>query len=134
MPSANIFHPPLFNGDEKVIHWGNLHGASVSLALANAIADNKQPLLIIAPDNLYVSHLLEKLKFFNAKLLNLISFPDYETLPYDHFSPHQDIISERLTALNRIPTLQQGAIVSTIATLMQRLSPKEYLDSHSFLL
>lgn len=131
---TNIFNPPLPHQSKMHLHWKNLHGASVGLALNHAIHQSKNPLLIIAPDSLFVSHLLEELHFFSNKSGELIHIPDWETLPYDHFSPHQDIISERLSALNRLPNIQNGAIVTTISTLMHRLPPRDFLDRHSFLL
>ncbi len=134
MPAADIFHPPLPKKHGEHFFWGNLQGASVGLALSNAILMSKNPLFIIAPDNLTVSHLLETLAFFSGEEADVLHFPDWETLPYDHFSPHQDIISERLASLYRLPHLNRGAIVTTAATLMQRLPPRDYLDRHSFLL
>lgn len=134
MTTATIFHPPLPKAAGESIYWKDLYGASIGLALASAITESKQPLLIIAPDNLFVSHLLDELHFFAEANANIVTFPDWETLPYDHFSPHQDIISDRLDALWRIPNMQQGVIITTVATLMQRISPREYLDRHSFVL
>ena len=130
----DIFYPPLPSFGQA-IYWENLFGASLSLALANAILEAKQPLLIIVPDTLLGSHLLDELHFFlrDAKI-DLLYFPDWETLPYDYFSPHQDIISERLATLFRLTTLKKGALITTAATLMHRLAPKEYLDSQGFLL
>lgn len=133
MQNANLFHPPLPENAGDVAIWKNLHGASIGLALSSIIAENKKPLLIIAPDSLYVAHLIEALEFFSPSN-PLLFFPDWETLPYDHFSPHQDIISERLAALHQIPLMQNGAIITTVSTLMQRLPPKNYLGGHSFLL
>lgn len=134
MSLADIFNPPapLDAGQSSI--WKNLYGASLGLALSNLINTKKQPLLIVAPDSLTVAKLQEELHFFSNSAEFTAIFPDWETLPYDHFSPHQDIISERLTALNRIPTMQHGAILTTVATLLQRLSPRDYLDAHSFLL
>lgn len=123
---------PKAAGEQAI--WKNLHGASIGLALSSVISENKRPLLIIAPDSLYVSHLLEELEFFSQSSQGLLYFPDWETLPYDHFSPHQDIISERLAALHDIPLMQNGAIITTVSTLMHRLPPKNFLDGHSFLL
>ena len=60
-------------------------------------------------------------------------FPDWETLPYDHFSPHQDIISQRLETLYRLPHLKKGVVIMPIATGMQRLTPVDYLLQHSLL-
>ncbi len=134
MSALNIFEPPLPQKTGEKIIWKNLHGASRGLALSRAIHAAKRPVLIIAPDNLFVSHLLDELDFFTNAEKNILTFPDWETLPYDHFSPHQDIISERLAALYQLPTTQQGVLITTTSTLMHKLPPKEFLDQHSFLL
>lgn len=134
MQTTDIFHPPLAKAAGDKLIWKNLHGASVGLALANMLAKEDKPVLIIAPDSLYVSHLIDELQFFGNEILDLLIFPDWETLPYDHFSPHQDIISDRLAALYHLPSLPKGAIITTISTLMHRLPPQPYLDGHSFML
>ncbi len=133
MTTTTVFQPALPKANETCIAWKNLHGASVALALSNAIKEAKRPFLIIAPDSLYVAHLLEALTFFNESNPVLV-FPDWETLPYDHFSPHQDIISERLSALYQLPNLKHGGLITTVSTLMHRLPPRNYLDGHHFLL
>lgn len=134
MQHSNIFQPPLPTLPGERFHWQGLHGAALSLALSHIIAQKKQPLLIIAPDSLTVSHLMDELDFFMGATHPFMTFPDWETLPYDHFSPHQDIISERLAALSRLQTLKNGALVTSISTLMHRLPPKTYLTSQSFML
>jgi len=132
MQDTDIFHPKL-PGEEKHLSWQHLSGASVGLALTRLLASIKQPVLIIAPDSLSISRLTEELSFFNNNNPGLVlHLPDWETLPYDHFSPHQDIISERLATLFQIPSLAKGAVITTIATLMHRLPPNDYIDSHSF--
>jgi len=134
MQNPDLFHPPLPKASGDISIWRNLHGASIALALASAIAESRRPLLIIAPDSLYVAHLMEGLQFFGEADKKLHYFPDWETLPYDHFSPHQDIISERLAALTSIPLMQDGAIITTVSTIMHRLPPRSYIDGNSFLL
>lgn len=134
MKNNDIFQPLIPNKSQKTLLWKNLEGASIGLALSNAILQSKQPVLIIAPDSLFASHLTDELQFFGDNKINCWQFPDWETLPYDHFSPHQDIISERLSVLHRLPGLQQGAIITTVSTLMHQLAPQEYLDGYSFML
>ena len=56
------------------------------------------------------------------------------TLPYDSFSPHQDIISERLTTLYHLPSFKRGVLVVPIATLMHKLPPPAYLQGNSLML
>jgi len=64
----------------------------------------------------------------------VLGFPDWETLPYDVFSPLPELISERLLTLHRLPGLQRGVLVVPVATLLQRLAPRHYVDGHSLVL
>lgn len=129
---ADIFHPPLPDNSAHSITWQQLPGASMSFALSNAVALSNRPLFLIAKDTLTASRLAEEIKFFDQHGKKILSFPDWETLPYDHFSPHQDIISERLSALFQLPNLQNGMVITTIATLMYRLPPTTFIDAYSF--
>jgi transcription-repair coupling factor (superfamily II helicase) len=133
MTQHAILNPPIPNTVRDRFVWGNLHGASLGLALSALLEKSKVPVLIVAPDTLTSSRLEYELRFFHQSQ-NIIHFPDWETLPYDQFSPHQDIISERLASLHQIPHLQQGAIITSISTLMHRLAPREFLEGHTFLL
>jgi transcription-repair coupling factor (superfamily II helicase) len=133
MPIANPISPPIPTSSGSPLQWSNLHGASIGLALSAVIAEHHVPVVIIAPDTLTATRLEYELRFFHNEE-NIIHFPDWETLPYDQFSPHQDIISERLAALAKMPELTQGAIVTPISTLMQRLAPREYLEGNTFIL
>lgn len=58
-------------------------------------------------------------------------FPDWETLPYDTFSPHEDIISQRLTALNELADLSRGVLLVPLATALQRLAPTSFVAANS---
>lgn len=135
MPSINILEP-IFPEDKKEITWLNLQAASLSLALANLAEQSKKPILIITPDTLTANRLNDELIFFCAhdNEKSILAFPDWETLPYDQFSPHQDIISSRLAALSQIPKLKAGIIITPIQTLMHRLTPREFLEGNIFLL
>jgi transcription-repair coupling factor (superfamily II helicase) len=133
MPTATPLHPPIPPKPQQKMVWGSLSGASIGLALSSIIAEAKQPIVIIAPDTLTATRLEYELQFFHHNQ-PIVHFPDWETLPYDQFSPHQDIVSERIAALYNIPALKHGAIITPISTLMQRLPPREYLDGNTFLL
>src|SRR4029079_14754924 len=74
-----------------------LHGSSDALAIA-ALAASARPLLVITDNASHAQRLLEEIPFFDHKL-KVHLFPDWETLPYDQFSPHSDLISERLATL-----------------------------------
>ncbi len=136
MPTANPLQPLLPQKTGQRITWENLNGASIGLSLSNAVLQSQQPILVVTPDTLTASRLSEEISFFlnHDHTQPIIHFPDWETLPYDHFSPHQDIISNRLSALYQIPRLKQGIIITPVSTLMQRLCPREYLDSNVFFL
>ena len=130
---ANILLPALPTSEHPLCYWNQLHGASVSLAISNAIVKSSQPILIIAPDSLTATRLVDEIHFFQPQV-TLFNFPDWEILPYDHFSPHQDIISQRLAALNQLPYLTQGAVVTTVSTLLHKICPGDFLAAHLFLL
>lgn len=136
MPKADLLHPPLPSYTKQRLVWSNLVGSSLGLALYSAIAEAKRPILIVTPDTMTAMRLEYEIDFFQAGASSypIFHFPDWETLPYDHFSPHQDIISNRLTALHQMPVLQQGAIITPITTLMQRIAPREFLSGNIFFL
>ncbi len=134
MPISNPLQPNLPDKTGQRIHWTNLHGSSIGLSISRAIETVAAPVLIITPDTRTANRLYEEIQFYQTKSFPILHFPDWETLPYDYFSPHQDIISGRLATLYRLPTLERGAIITPIATLMQRLCPRNYLDGHTFLL
>ncbi len=119
------------SGDRQ--SWGQLHGAAASLAVANAAQQLAQPVLWITRDTTSARQIEQELRFF-APGLAVLHLPDWETLPYDSFSPHQDIISERLTTLYHLPELQRGVLVVPIATLMHRLPPPAYLQGNSLMI
>lgn len=106
--------------------FGSLLGCSLSLGLANIAAEHKGVLVVLVSDTETAAKLERDLKFFLNEI-PVLTFPDWETLPYDIFSPHHDIISERLTTLCTLPHLSKGVLLVPIATLMHRLCPPEYL-------
>ena len=128
---ANPFQPPLPKNSRDHLHWGQLYGASTGLVLANAAKLKHAPMVIITADMATTNRLYAELKFFKNEALELLIFPDWETLPYDVFSPHNDIISTRLATLSCLPTLKQGILLVPVATLMHPLMPREYLQQNS---
>lgn len=115
-------------------YWQNLHGSAIGLAIA--CAATKNPLVIITPNILTTTQLEQELQFYLGieHQVPILVFPDWETLPYDHFSPHEDIISQRLLTLAQIPSLKSGIILVAATTLMHRLPPKNYVETNSFVL
>jgi transcription-repair coupling factor (superfamily II helicase) len=116
------------------VRWGGLYGDSLALALAAAGA-GARPLVIVTPDSQSAERLQESLAWFGADPdLPRLSFPDWETLPYDAFSPHQDIVSQRIACLYRLPELHRGMLILPVATLLQRVAPRDYLTLSGLLL
>ena len=110
---------------------GPAPGSAPARLLAE-LAANYPLQLVITPDSQTANNLVRELGFYGRNSeLEVMAFPDWETLPYDLFSPHQDIISERLSALYHLPTLKRGILVVPISTLMHRLPPGDYVTGSS---
>ncbi|MCG6966742.1 MAG: transcription-repair coupling factor [Chromatiaceae bacterium] len=127
--------PPLPTATDTTTRWGHCAGAGAGYAIARAVANATSPLLVITPDVQAAARLTEEIGFFlDDPSIDVLGFPDWETLPYDVFSPLPELVSQRLLTLHRLRGLARGIIVVPIATLMQRLLPADFLDAHSLLL
>lgn len=114
-------------------HWSNLQGASTSLALAQLAESHKQLCVLITDTSQNALRLKDELAFFAPELPTLL-FPDQELLPYDLFSPHQDITSQRIATLYQLPKLKHGVLIIPITTALQRLAPTDFLLGSSLML
>lgn len=125
-------NPPLPVSTDSDCYWTDAHGAARSLAIYAAASQADAPLLLVLPDNESVEQTLRELRYFCAHDGNLpvLGLPDWETLPYDNFSPHQDIISDRLQALYHLPDLQRGILVVAMNSLMHRLAPQSFIAAN----
>ena len=128
--------PPLPGQPAACLRWSRLYGSARGLAIVQAARRASGPVLVITADVRAALQIEQELRFFAAADagLPILPFPDWESLPYDAFSPHQDLISQRLEALYRLPGLQHGIILAAAGTLMHRLAPLEYVAAHSFML
>ncbi|HEU5337872.1 MAG TPA: CarD family transcriptional regulator, partial [Sulfuricaulis sp.] len=108
-------------------------GSGRGLAIASAAKTHKGPMLIITASSFSAERLEDEIRFYNPEL-PILPFPDWESLPYDVFSPHQDIVSQRLETLHRLPEMSRGVMLASITTLLHRLPPRDYVHAHSFLL
>jgi transcription-repair coupling factor (superfamily II helicase) len=109
-------------------------GTALACGIAAAARRHAGPLLVVAPDN-HAAHQLDadlRLLLAGDDALPVLAFPDWETLPYDRFSPHPDIVSQRLATLARLPGLERGIVVVPVATLMQRLAPLGHVLGNRF--
>ncbi len=114
------------------VRWGQLYGSASSLWLAEAARRSTAPLLVIASDARQAARLADELRFFCGAKLYIEQFQDWETLPYDLFSPHPDIVSQRLRMLSALPQLTRGIVIVDLETLLQRLAPQSYIGAHAF--
>ena len=124
------------NPDKK--SWHNLPGSSSSFALYQAAKTAQTPILLITsntPQALKIEQeLLSLAKSESQNNAKICLFPDWETLPYDNFSPHQDIISQRLATLYHLSRMESGIIIVPITTLVQKLAPKQYIEANSLII
>ncbi|MDG1752623.1 MAG: transcription-repair coupling factor, partial [Thalassotalea sp.] len=115
--------------------WHNLLGSSSTIAIYQAAKQAEKPILLITHDTPSAIRLEQELFSINRDNdLSICLFPDWETLPYDTFSPHQDIISQRLATLYQLSRMKQGIVIVPVSTLIQKLAPKQYLESNSLLI
>jgi len=127
--------PPLPRQAGEHLLWTRTSGACPALAIARAAADHPGPVLVLADNVQAAAALSEQLRFFGAgQALPVLDFPDWETLPYDVFSPLPELVSQRLATLHELRRLQRGVLVVPVATLLGRIVPPDYLDAHSLLL
>ena len=126
--------PPLPKAGQQRAYWRAPASASaLAWTIACAAEAHAGPVLAIARDN-HAAHQLESdlRTLLGDATLPVLPFPDWETLPYDQFSPHPDIVSQRLAALHRLPALQRGIVVVPVQTLLQRLPPLRYVVGNTF--
>ena len=132
MANTLIFSPNVPASKDHAVIWTGLTGCGDSLALANAISNENRLFVIVTPDNQTALRLEHELAFFLQGAHPILQFPDWETLPYDVFSPLPEIISERLKTLALLPQVKRGALVVSVTTLMHRLAPREHVLANSF--
>ena len=109
-----------------------LAGAADALYLAE-LARHAAPLAVVCASAWDANRLAEELRWFDPEL-RVCAFPDWETLPYDTFSPHPDLISERLATLYQISRGEFDIAVVALSTALYRLAPPAFLAAHTFFL
>ncbi len=136
MPEFNVLEPRLPAATSLTERWPVLPDAQSVLAIANAVRRHQGPVVLITGNTSEAERVRREVSFFLADEpdLPVYLFPDWETLPYDNFSPHQDIISDRLNTLYHLPGLRRGLLIVPINSLMHRLPPTQYVHSGSLVL
>ena len=91
----------------------------------------KKTIVVFSADPIQARRLVNEVKVFNSTL-NCLHFPDWETLPYDAFSPHQDLISERLLALHTLRNKEVDILVLPVTTALACLAPVSFIAAYTF--
>jgi len=127
---AFLFSPSRSTGPLR--GQSGLAGAADALYLAE-LARHAAPLAVVCASAWDANRLTEELRWFDPAL-RVCVFPDWETLPYDSFSPHPDLISERLATLYQISRGEFDVAVVALSTALYRLAPPAFLAAHTFFL
>ena len=134
MTPTALIHPSLPSSPKQRRQWNTPHGSALALALAES-GRRHAGLVVVVTRDTHAAHALEaEIAIFAGDSLEVLQFPDWETLPYDLFAPHPDIVSQRVSTLYRLPGLGRGVLVVPIATLMQRLAPRSFITGSGLVL
>ena len=127
MSTPTLPAAPLPRSGQQRAYWRlPVNATAAALAIIERARRHDGLVLAVARDTQSALRLEADLKSL-ARGLPVLHFPDWETLPYDLFSPHPDIISDRVAALYRLPSLTRGVLVVPVSTLLQRLAPPEWI-------
>ena len=129
--------PPVPSKPGQNLTWANLHGCADALAVHELSQQHDGLILLITTNSANAQRWQGALEFFQKaesadNSFDHLHFPDWETLPYDAFSPHQDITSERLATLNALPNCQRGILTVPVTTLLQKIAPVNFLRGTAF--
>lgn len=135
MPKS-LFNCPELPNTSLAQQWHSLPGIAKAAALYEALHAQQRFALIVTKNASESEEWLQALKFFHAQnsaehSFKILQFPDQETLPYDHFSPHPDIVSDRLQTLYDIQQQSCGVCLVSASTLLARLCPTDYVNRDS---
>jgi transcription-repair coupling factor (superfamily II helicase) len=128
----SLLKPPVPTRALSRIEWRQLYGSAAALALAEAARSDERLYVVIAADARELERRSAELRFFTANRVTVFTLPDWEVLPYDLFSPHPDITSERLRTLFALPRERSGCLIVAADTLIQRLAPPAYVQGRAF--
>ena len=130
-----LLNPPV-PAEAEPLGWARLVGGAGGLAVVEAARAARGVVVVALEEQRQLQALESELMFFahtdgNDELAVRV-FPSWECLPYDPFSPHQNITSARLRLLSELPAMKRAIVLTTCANLMQRLPPADYVLGHSF--
>ncbi len=129
-----LFSNPIPRGPGDQKRLGQVIGSATGLLIEQISRQHSGMILLISQDMESAERLLQEVRFFCGDTLPASLLPDWETLPYDSFSPHQDIISNRIQTLHQLPDQQRGVLVVPASTLLHRLPPVSFVTANALFL
>ncbi|HLV29210.1 MAG TPA: transcription-repair coupling factor [Burkholderiaceae bacterium] len=131
--------PPLSSSNQilAALRTGQRHahplppGSGDGFLLAELARDAKRSIVVLCAEPLAAQRLADEVPLF-APELRVRQLPDWETLPYDGFSPHQDLVSERLRTLHALMQDGVDVLLVPVTTALYRLAPPEFLAAYTF--
>ncbi|WP_205905912.1 transcription-repair coupling factor [Dickeya zeae] len=130
MPEQYRYTLPGKAGEQRLL--GQLTGAACAVECAEIVERHSGLVVLITPDMQNALRLRDEIQQFTGH--PVMTLPDWETLPYDSFSPHQEIVSARLSTLYQLPSLTRGVLILPVNTLMQKVCPHAFLHGHALML
>ncbi|TVQ50264.1 MAG: transcription-repair coupling factor [Gammaproteobacteria bacterium] len=128
MTSIDIRQSVLPGAAGQRVCWGSLHGSADALAIAHAHRrDPDRQWVVVCASPAEADRMAARLAFYHREPAAVRLFPDAETLPYDSFSPHPDLVSERIRRLAELARGERSLIVVSAATLLARLPPAAWV-------
>ena len=115
----------------KIKSIGRCIGPSLALVIYQIASTKNSPVIVLAEDAQHAEQLKNEISFFNMNNIPIDFFPEWETLPYDSFSPHQSIISNRLKVLSGQKKPCHKIIIVSANALFNRLPPPTYINAHT---
>src|SRR6201986_4432430 len=129
---ALLLKPQVPTTKQRRLSWHQLYGSAAALALAEATRSDQRLYGVFTHDARELERLSAEMQFFAGERLTLLTLPDWEVLPYDLFSPHPDITSQRLRTLFELPRVQHGCLIVAADVVMRRLLPRTYVQGRAF--
>ncbi len=117
-------------------YFHGVHNSAYALSIAQIAQQEESLMVVLLPDASLLLPLKKEIEYFLGENneIPIVTLPDWETLPYDYFSPHQDIISERLATLYQLPRMTKGIFILPITSALQKLPAKHYIEQQCLIL
>lgn len=111
-------------------YFHGVYGSAFALSLVKLAQQNNSLIVVQLSEAASLLSLKRELAFFLGEQSDIpvITLPDWETLPYDYFSPHQDIVSERLETMHKLPRLDRAILLLPISSALQKLPARDYIE------